>query len=178
MNNQNAISLLLSRFQAEHSQFRGDDRMILQADQIVEAAEALRDELGYEYLSDLLAVDYWPEYEPRYHIIYQFSSYQFNTRLEIRVPLSGSEPTLPTLEGVYPNANWHEREIYDMFGVQVEGHSDLRRLLMPHDWEGHPLRKDYPQGYEEVQFTFNIKEIDKRKPYAQRPSRSEPEDED
>jgi NADH-quinone oxidoreductase subunit C len=67
---------------------------------------------------------------------------------------------------VFKNANWHEREVYDMFGVQFEGHSDMRRILMPEDWEGHPLRKDYPLGYEEVQFTFNFDEIDRRKPYA------------
>jgi NADH-quinone oxidoreductase subunit C len=167
MNNQKAISLLQSRFQAEHSQYREDDRIVVHPDQIVAVAETLRDELGYEYLSDLAGVDYWPRYEPRYEAVYQFSSYQFNTRLEVRVPISGSEPNLPTIEGVFKSANWHERELYDMFGIHIEGHSDLRRLLMPHDWEGHPLRKDYPLGYEEVQFTFNMKEIDKRKPYAE-----------
>jgi NADH-quinone oxidoreductase subunit C len=80
--------------------------------------------------------------------------------------LNGNAPSLSTIEGVYPNANWHEREIWDMFGIRFEGHSDLRRILMPEDWEGHPLRKDYPLGYEEVQFTFNYDEIDARKPYA------------
>jgi NADH-quinone oxidoreductase subunit C len=84
----------------------------------------------------------------------------------LRVPLQGTDAELPTIESVYLNANWFEREVYDMFGILFKGHSDLRRLLMPKDWEGHPLRKDYPLGYEEIQFSFNFDEIDRRKPYA------------
>jgi NADH-quinone oxidoreductase subunit C len=99
-------------------------------------------------------------------MLYFFYSLAHNIRLGLRVPLNGNAPTLPSIEGIYPNANWHEREIWDMFGIRFEGHSDLRRILMPYDWEGHPLRKDYPLGYEEVQFTFNYDEIDQRKPYA------------
>ncbi|HEB66144.1 MAG TPA: NADH-quinone oxidoreductase subunit C, partial [Chloroflexi bacterium] len=85
----------------------------------------------------------------------------------LRVPLDGNDAVLPTLEGVYPNANWYERELWDMFGIHIEGHSDLRRILMPHDWVGHPLRKDYPLGYEEVQFSFNQEEIMVRKAHPQ-----------
>ena len=85
----------------------------------------------------------------------------------LRVPLDGNVPHIPTIEGVYPGANWHEREVYDLFGIAFDGHSDLRRILMPHDWEGHPLRKDYPVGYEEVQFTFNAAEIATRKPHPE-----------
>jgi NADH-quinone oxidoreductase subunit C len=84
----------------------------------------------------------------------------------MRVPLDGNFPSMPTLENVYPNANWFERELWDMFGIRFLGHSDLRRILMPHDWEGHPLRKDFPLGYEEPQYSFNFDEIDLRKPYA------------
>jgi NADH-quinone oxidoreductase subunit C len=84
--------------------------------------------------------------------------------ITLLVPLYGNAPRLETLETVFPNANWYEREIWDMFGIKFENHSDLRRILMPYDWEGHPLRKDYPLGYEEVQFTFNAAEVMLRKP--------------
>jgi NADH-quinone oxidoreductase subunit C len=71
---------------------------------------------------------------------------------------------LSTLESIYPGANWYEREVFDLFGIKFDNHSDLRRIIMPADWQGHPLRKDYPLGYEEVQFTFNFDEISLRKP--------------
>ncbi len=163
---QEAISALQTRFGGEHSRFRGDDRVQISREQIVDAVRALRDQFGFEYLSDLTAVDFWPQMEPRYRVVYQVSSFQHNLRITLFVPISGYEEEIPTIEGVYPSANWHERELYDMFGIRVQGHSDLRRILMPHDWQGHPLRKDYPLGYEEVQFSFNKEEIDKRKPYA------------
>ena len=86
-----------------------------------------------------------------------------NLRLTLRVPVTEDEPQVQTVEGVYPSANWFEREIWDMFGIRFEGHSDLRRLLMPRDWEGYPLRKDFPLGYEEPQFTFNFDDIARRK---------------
>jgi NADH-quinone oxidoreductase subunit C len=160
------IQAFEERFGAQHSQFRGEDTLALHADHIVAACQALRDEFGFELLSGQTAVDYWPELSPRFHIVYQIYSIQHNQRVCLRVPLDGNAPTMPTLTGVYPNANWQEREIWDMFGVRFDGHPDPRRILMPQDWEGHPLRKDYPLGYEEVQFSFNYDEIDRRKPYA------------
>jgi NADH-quinone oxidoreductase subunit C len=114
-------------------------------------------------LSSLTASDYWPQVEPRFHLIYQFYSMDQKVRLCIRVPLDGDEPLAPSIEPLYPNANWHERELWDMFGIRFEGNSDLRRILMPYDWVGHPLRKDYPLGYEEPQFTFNYDDIQVRK---------------
>ena len=91
-----------------------------------------------------------------------------NVRLRLRVPLNGNAPHLRHVEKVYPNANWYEREVWDLFGIRFEGHSDLRRIVMPHDWEGHPLRKDYPLGYEEVQFTFNFDEINTAQALSER----------
>ncbi|MGE5124157.1 MAG: NADH-quinone oxidoreductase subunit C [Acidobacteriaceae bacterium] len=132
-------------------------------DQIVEISRTLRDEFSFDFLCELTAVDYWPEQQPRFHLIYGYYSHANNSRLVIRVPLNGDTPSLPTVQDVYPGANWHERELWDMFGIKFDGHPDLRRILMPYDWEGHPLRKDYPLGYEEPQFTFNFDEINKRK---------------
>jgi NADH-quinone oxidoreductase subunit C len=111
-------------------------------------------------------VDYWPQTTPRFHVVYHLYSMPHNLILRLRVPLNGNAPHVDTMEKVFPNANWKEREIWDMFGIVFDGHSDLRRILMPADWQGHPLRKDYPLGYEEVQFSFNAEEIDRRKPYA------------
>lgn len=163
---QTTVNALGNRFDAQISEFRGEATLTLAAKHIVEACLALRDEFDFERLSGESAVDYWPQVGPRFHLIYLLHSLKHNIRLCLRVPLDGDTPSAPTIEGVYPNANWHERETWDMFGIRFEGHSDLRRILMPNDWEGHPLRKDYPLGYEEVQFSFNFDEIDVRKPYA------------
>ena len=94
------------------------------------------------------------------------SSLAQNLTFQLRVPVNGDNPTVPTATGVFDSANWRERELLDMFGIQFEGHPDPRRILMPEDSDGHPLRKDYPLGYEEPQFTFNFEDIDLRKPYA------------
>ncbi len=163
---QDAINALARRCDAQASQSHDETSLMVTATQIVKACRILRDEFGFEMLADETAVDYWPAESPRFHIIYQVYSYQHNIRLCLRVPLDGNAPSLPTMESIYPNANWHEREIWDFFGIHFDGHSDLRRILMPHDWEGYPLRKDYPLGYEEVMFSFNYDEINGRKPYV------------
>jgi len=152
------------RFEASVEEFRGEVHITLGPEHIVAAAKNLRDEFQFPMLIDITAVDYWPQEEPRFHAVYHMYSFQNNVVLQLRVPLNGNSPRLHTIEGVYPNANWFERELWDMFGFIMDGHSDPRRILMPFDWEGHPLRKDYPLGYEEVQFTFNIDEIQRRKP--------------
>jgi NADH-quinone oxidoreductase subunit C len=147
------------------SEYRGDVSLMVPADKVVEACRQVRS-LGFELLSAMTAVDYWPQQSPRFHVIYRFSSVSSNLVLTLRVPLAGINPSVPTVSHLYRNANWRERELWDMFGIKFTGHPDLRRILMPADWEGHPLRKDYPLGYEEPQFTFNFDEIDLRKPYA------------
>jgi NADH-quinone oxidoreductase subunit C len=147
------------------SEYRGDASLVVPAEKVVEACQQVKG-LGFELLSAMTAVDYWPQETPRFHVIYQFSSISRNMVLTLRVPLAGVNPSLSTVSHLYRNANWRERELWDMFGIKATGHPDLRRILMPADWEGHPLRKDYPLGYEEPQFTFNFEEINLRKPYA------------
>ncbi len=156
---------LASKFKGEITEFRGQVSVKISPEHIVDLCQTLRDTHKFEMANSITAVDYWPELKPRFHVVYQFNSLSKKIRLEVRVPLDGNEPVLNSITGVYPGTNWYERELWDMFGIRVEGHPDPRRILMPHDWEGHPLRKDYPLGYEEVQFTFNYDEILKRKPH-------------
>jgi NADH-quinone oxidoreductase subunit C len=162
---QNPIIDLETRFGGLPSEFRGELTLTIRADQVVDASHFLKDEAGFEMLLDITAVDYCPRVEGRFHLVYHFYSTKLNQILILRIPLDGIEPEIQTIEGVYPNANWYEREIWDLMGIRFSGHSDLRRILLPLDWEGHPLRKDYPLGYEEVQYTFNIDDVNKKKSY-------------
>jgi NADH-quinone oxidoreductase subunit C len=155
-----------SRFGAEVLETRGEVTLFLPPQRLIQAAKALKEEFGFDMLMDLTAVDYWPQTKPRFHLVYQLYSFGKNLQLRLRTGLDGNAPTMDTIETLYPNANWFEREVFDMFGIRFNGHSDMRRIIMPYDWQGHPLRKDYPLGYEEVEFTFNFDEIERKKPYA------------
>ena len=162
---QTVVEKLEKALGVQASEYRGDISLVVPAERIVAACEQVKGQ-GFELLSAMTAVDYWPQEAPRFHVIYECTSVSKNLHLELRVPVPGINPALPTISHVYRNANWRERELWDMFGIKFIGHPDLRRILMPADWEGHPLRKDYPLGYEEPQFTFNFEEINLRKPYA------------
>jgi NADH-quinone oxidoreductase subunit C len=155
---------LVKTFGGSTTEHAGDVTVILPAEKNLEAARLIQAELGFEYLVCVTAVDYWPEENPRFHVVYIFRSLAQNLILQVRVPVAGINPSLLSLTPVYRNANWQEREVYDMFGIKFEGHPDLRRILMPADWQGHPQRKDYPLGYEEPQYSFNFDEIKARKP--------------
>lgn len=160
------VKALQEKFNATYEEFRGEVHVFVTTEQIIEALTLLRDKHEFELLSALTASDYWPQTSPRFHVIYQLSSLVKNLTLQLRVPVDDDRPRVPTATGVYEVANWRERELMDMFGIQAEGHPDPRKLLLPDDMEGYPLRKDFPLGYEEPQFTFNYEEIDLRKPYA------------
>jgi NADH-quinone oxidoreductase subunit C len=115
------------------------------SERVVEIAQALRDrpELRFAFLAELTAVDFWPR-EPRFELVYLLVSIEHRLRLRMKVRLPGADPHVATVSGVWPAANWLEREVWDMFGIAFDGHPDPRRLLMPEDWEGYPLRKDFP----------------------------------
>lgn len=153
--------------------FRGDTTIAVKPAKIVDVMMHLRNTpaLVYNFLSDISAVDYYPhvpseERPDRFGVSYHIYSMLYNRRLRIKVFAEDENPVVPTIISVYPAANWLEREIADMMGVTFEGHPDQRRLLMPDDWQGHPHRRDYPQGKEMIQFSFNVEEIMKHKPSA------------
>jgi NADH-quinone oxidoreductase subunit C len=101
----------------------------------------------FNYLADITCVDWFPS-EPRFEVVYHLLSHSKKERVRLKVRLDGSSPALDSVTPVWPAANYFEREVFDLFGVRFAGHPYLRRLLMPEDWEGHPLRKDYPvEGY-------------------------------
>jgi NADH-quinone oxidoreductase subunit C len=118
---------------------------VVAADAIVEVATFCKDEpaLAFDCLMCQSGVDYPKETPPRMEVVYHLLSYTHGHTFALKVHLPREEPRVPTLEGVWAVANWHEREAYDMFGIAFVGHSDLRRILLPDDWIGHPLRKDW-----------------------------------
>jgi len=114
-------------------------------DHVEAISRVLRDrpELGFAFLAELTAVDVWPR-EPRFELMYILVSFANRHRLRMKVRLHGDQAHVATVSGVWPAADWLEREVWDMFGIEFAGHPNPRRLLMPEDWEGYPLRKDYP----------------------------------
>ena len=161
------VQALQEKFGVTFEEFRDETQVLVNAVNIIEALILLRDKYDFELLSAMTAIDFLPQLSPRYHVIYQLTSLARNLSLQLRVPLDDANPHIPTATGVYDVANWRERELRDMFGITPDGHPDLRILILPEGWEDkHPLRRDFPLGYEEVQFTFNVDEINLRKPYA------------
>jgi len=114
-------------------------------DHVLDVARVLRDaaNLRFTFLAELTAVDVWPR-EPRFEVVYVLVSIEHRLRLRMKVRLHGADAHLATVSGIWPAANWLEREVWDLFGIVFDGHPDPRRLLMPEDWEGFPLRKDSP----------------------------------
>jgi NADH-quinone oxidoreductase subunit C len=139
----------------EVAEFRGELTVVVNREHIVPVCAFLRDdpELCFDFLSDLTAVD-WLGREPRFDVTYNLYSIEKNHRVRLKVRLE-QDQNIESVTSVWSGANWFEREVFDLFGIRFENHPDLRRILMPDDWEGHPLRKDFPLTREEIMFTYN-----------------------
>ena len=128
---------------------RGEVTVTVPRESIVDVCWVLKTKHGFDMLADLCGADRGPEEDPRFEVNYHLFSTKHYNRLRLKVLLSEDEPNVTTVTTVWKTANWHERETYDLFGVIFEGHPDLRRILLPSDFDGHALRKDYPlRGYE------------------------------
>lgn len=124
-------------------EFRGETSLTLPASALREVCAFAKESLGFDYLIDISSVDHFGE-EPRFEVVYELYSLQHGTHLRLKIPVSEDTGEAPTVTDIWPTANWHEREVYDMMGIRFTDHPDLRRILM---WEGypfHPLRKDFP----------------------------------
>jgi len=130
---------------AEVLDFGGQTTVVVPREHLRRACEFLVADPGLRFamLADITAADKFP-IEPRFELNYHLISLERRARLRLKVRLSGQDPVAPSVVSVWPTANWHEREAFDLMGIRFEGHPDMTRILMPDDWEGHPLRKDYP----------------------------------
>jgi NADH-quinone oxidoreductase subunit C len=122
---------------------RGELTLEIEPSRIVEVCGKLKHEMEFVRLSDVTAVDRFPS-EPRFEIIYHLHSMSKKERLRLKCRVGGDAPEIESVTSVWRSANWYEREVFDLFGVHFRNHPDLRRIMMPDHWEGHPLRKDYP----------------------------------
>lgn len=142
------LTALQKRFKAQildsHAHV-GDETILILPEHLIEIATFLRNDpkMSFEALSDITAVDYLHR-KPRYEVVYHFYSMTLKHRLRVKVMVEEGQELVPSLTAIWRAANWAEREVWDMFGVRFEGHPDLRRILMYEEFEGHPLRKDYP----------------------------------
>jgi len=130
----------------EAMQAQGDDVILIDGSGLRETFRILKEDpkLDFNLLSDITAVDYWKKKEPRFEVVYQLVSLERKTRLRIRVPVPEGVAALESLTPLWPGANFLEREVWDLFGIRFIGHPDLRRILLYDEFQGHPLRKDYP----------------------------------
>jgi len=125
---------------------RNELTLTIAAKEIRAAAETVK-AAGYNFFEDMTAVDWYPS-SPRFQLSYHILSHTFKEHIRLRVMVEDANPSVESITSVWPAANYYEREVFDLFGLHFEGHPNLRRILMPDDWVGHPLRKDYPvEGY-------------------------------
>lgn len=148
MTNQEVLTALQSKFGeaiVSHSEFRGELTVVINRASIVEVCRFLKDDasLAFGFLADLCGIDMYRSAN-RFGVVYNVYSYNNRLRIRLKTFAEEDDPRVPSVTSVWPTANWHERETYDMFGIHFEGHPDLRRIYMPEDFQHHPLRKDFP----------------------------------
>jgi NADH-quinone oxidoreductase subunit C len=144
--NANAVSEVI--------EFQGETTIVVPRELLRVTAEHCRAHLQFNFLSDATSVDRFPV-EPRFELNYHLVSIPNKTKVRLRTTVSGADPVVDSLVPVWPGAGWLEREIFDLMGIRFNGHPDLRRILLPDDWEGYPLRKDYPtEGFRDIPATF------------------------
>jgi len=134
----------------ETGEFRGQSWVVVRKEDLLKVCAFLKDdpEMGFDFLSFVCAVDYLPR-EPRFEVVYQLYSTKTHKRFRLKTRVGSRDATVPSVTSLWPTADWHERETFDLMGISFQDHPDLRRILLPADWVGHPLRKDYPlQGPE------------------------------
>jgi len=141
-----AVGKLKEKFSGsilEITEYRGETTVTVKKEDIVAICAFAKKELGYNLLSDVCGVDYLGQ-APRFMVVYHIYNISTKEPLRLKAPVEEKDPRIDTVSGVWATANWHERECWDLMGIVFNNHPDLRRILMPDDWEGHPLRKDYP----------------------------------
>jgi NADH-quinone oxidoreductase subunit C len=146
MSDQKIVEKLKAKFSSEVLDvvvYRDETTVIVKKEQIVAICTFMRDELGYNFLCDLCGVDYMGK-SPRFMVVYNLYNITTKQRIRIKAPVAEEDASIDTVSTVWGTANWHEPECSDLMGIKFNNHPDLRRILMPADWEGHPLRKDYP----------------------------------
>ncbi|AEH45487.1 NADH (or F420H2) dehydrogenase, subunit C [Thermodesulfatator indicus DSM 15286] len=168
-----AIEMLKENFPdeiIEEGESAGQPYVVVKKEKIVEILRFLHDkpELLFDHLADLTAVDWFKKKTPRFEIVYNLFSIRYKQFLRVKAQVSEEDPQIDSVTSIWKVANWFEREVYDMFGITFKGHPDLRRLIMPEDWQGYPLRKEHPlalEGESEWQEYKKLKE--KAKEFAQ-----------
>ena len=150
-------------------EFRGQVAVTLKKDRILDICRFLHDDpdLFFDYLVDVCGADYLGKNEKRFEVVYHLYSIKHRHALRLKAEVAGDTPSIDSVMPVWIGANWHEREAYDMYGIVFKGHPDLRRILLPEDWEGYPLRKDYPLQGPEKEWSGFIEILDKAKRYRE-----------
>jgi NADH-quinone oxidoreductase subunit C len=153
----------------EIKEFRGQVAVTLKKARIFEICRFLHDEpeLSFDYLADLCGVDFLGKKEKRFEVVYHLYSIKHRRGIRLKAEVAEDDPAIDSVVPIWAGVNWHERECFDMFGIVFKGHPDHRRILMPEDWEGHPLRKDYPLQGPEKEWPGFLDVLDRAKRFRE-----------